>query len=32
MSSSKAASAVYNLINELHNIVIIGLKHYDLHH
>jgi hypothetical protein len=32
MSSSKVASAVYNLISELYNIVILGLQHYDLHH
>ena len=32
MSSSNAASAVYNLISELYNIIILRLKHYDLHH
>jgi len=32
MSSSKVVSAVYNLINKLHNIINLGLKHYDLHH
>jgi hypothetical protein len=32
MSSSKVASAVYNLISELYNIIILGLQHYVLHH
>jgi len=32
ISSSKVASAVNNFINELHNIIILGFKHYDLHH